>query len=147
MFGNSQIIIFQVAVNQAPNLFPKVLSFPSPGARERETQENTGHVSLRTWEMRKHNIEGGAGKFLQLLLTYQPLPLCYVLSSPRFWDTRDQRFPGSLCRWVQGTGRRGSWEQGCQVPMMLFKKNFRQNLGPETKSCYQNSCTVIISLL
>ena len=27
---------------------------------------------------------------------FQPLPLCYVLSSPRFWETRDQRFPGSL---------------------------------------------------
>ena len=26
----------------------------------------------------------------------QPLPLCNVLSSPRFWETRDQRFPGSL---------------------------------------------------
>ena len=26
----------------------------------------------------------------------QPLPPCYVLSSPRFWETRDQHFPGSL---------------------------------------------------
>ena len=26
----------------------------------------------------------------------QPLPLCYVLSSPRFWEARDQGFPGSL---------------------------------------------------
>ena len=26
----------------------------------------------------------------------QPLPLSYVLSSPRFWETRDQHFPGSL---------------------------------------------------
>mgnify|MGYP007094267863 CR=1 FL=1 len=43
-------------------LVPRVLSFPSLGARERETLENAGHVSPRIWEMTKHNIEGGAGK-------------------------------------------------------------------------------------
>ena len=64
--------------------------------RERETLGNAGHVSPRIWEMTKHNIEGGAGKFSPLLLTCQTLPLCYVLSSPRFWEKRDQRFPGSL---------------------------------------------------
>ena len=30
--------------------------------RERETLENTGHVSPRIWEMTKDNTEGGAGK-------------------------------------------------------------------------------------
>ena len=50
---------------------------------------------------------GGAGKFSPLLLTCQTLPLCYVLSSPRFWETCDQRFPGSLSLSLQGRGRRG----------------------------------------
>ena len=36
------------------------------------------------------------GLSMAKLLTWQPLPLCYLLSSPRFWETRDQRFPGSL---------------------------------------------------
>jgi len=44
------------------NLVPRVLSFPSPGARERDTLENTGQMSPRIWEMTKHNVEGGAGK-------------------------------------------------------------------------------------
>ena len=44
------------------NLVPRVLSFPFPGARGRETLENAGHVSPIIWEMTKDNIEGGAGK-------------------------------------------------------------------------------------
>ena len=77
------------------------ISFPGfslsrPLEREKETLENAGHVSPRIWEMTKYNIEGEAAKFSPLLLTCQPLPLCYVLSSPRFWETRYQHFPGSL---------------------------------------------------
>ena len=37
-------------------------SLPLERERERETLENAGHVSPRICEMRKHNIEGGAGK-------------------------------------------------------------------------------------
>ena len=68
------------------NLVPRVLSFPSPGAREREreTLGNAGHVSPKIWEMTKHNIEGGSGKSGVMVRICQPLPLCYVLSSPRF---------------------------------------------------------------
>ena len=44
------------------NLVPRVLSYSSPGARERETLENAGHVSPRIREMTKDNIEGGAVK-------------------------------------------------------------------------------------
>ena len=44
------------------NLVPRVLYLPSPGARERETLENAGHVSPRTSEMTKHNLEGRTGK-------------------------------------------------------------------------------------
>ena len=73
------------------------LLLPVPESeRETETLENAGHMSPRIWEMTKHDIEEGAGKFSPLLLTCQPFPRCYVLSSPRFWETRDQRFPGSL---------------------------------------------------
>ena len=61
------------------NLVPRVLSFPSPGARdrERETLANPGHVPPRIWEITKHSIEGGAGKFSPLSLICQPLPLQY----------------------------------------------------------------------
>ena len=38
------------------NLVPRVLSFPFPGARGRETLENAGHVSPIIWEMTKDNI-------------------------------------------------------------------------------------------
>ena len=62
--------------------------------------------------------KGGAGKFSTLLLTCQPLPLCYVLSSARFWETRDQRFPGFL----HGTGRRGPWELGCHGMTLTTRK-------------------------
>ena len=55
---------------------------------------------------------------LPLLLTCPPLPLCYLLSSPRLWETRDQRFPGSLSLPLQGTGRRGPWERGCPNPCL-----------------------------
>ena len=48
--------------DKATNLVPRVLSFPFPGAGERETLENAGHVSPIIWEMTKDNIEGGAGK-------------------------------------------------------------------------------------
>ena len=64
--------------------------------RERETLENAGHVSPRIWEMTKHNIERGAGKSGVMVRICHPLPLCYVLSSPRFWETSDQCFPGSV---------------------------------------------------
>ena len=67
------------------NLVLRVLSFPSPGARERETLGNAGHVSPTVWEMTKHNIEGMAGKSAVMVRIFQPLPLCYVLPSPRFW--------------------------------------------------------------
>lgn len=63
--------------------------------RRRKTLEKAGHLSPGVWEMAGHNREGGDGKFSLLLLTRQPLPLCYVLSSPGFWKTRDRRFPGS----------------------------------------------------
>ena len=53
-------------------------------------------MESQDWEMTKQNIEGGAGKSEVMVKICQPLPLCYVLSSPRFWETRDQRFPGSL---------------------------------------------------
>ena len=34
------------------DLVPRVLSYPSYGARERETLENAGHVSPRIWEIK-----------------------------------------------------------------------------------------------
>ena len=44
------------------NLVPRVLSYPPPGARERETLENASHVSPRIWEITKDDMEGGAIK-------------------------------------------------------------------------------------
>ena len=62
----------------------------------------TKHNRGRGWQVRSN------GESLQ------PLPLCYVLSSPRFWETHDQRFPGSLSLllWM---GRRRPWEQGWKL--------------------------------
>ena len=53
-------------------------------------------MSPRIWEMTKYNIEGGAGESGVIVRICHLLPLCYVLSSPRFWETSDQPFPGSL---------------------------------------------------
>ena len=81
---------------------------------ERETLENAGHMSRRIREMTKHNIEGGAGKSGVMVRICQPLPLCYILSSPRFWETPDQRFPGSLSlARSRGRERELSLERGC----------------------------------
>ena len=55
--------------------------------RERDPGKRWSRVSQNLGDD-KHNIEGGAGKFSPLLLTCQTLPLCYVLSSPRFWETK-----------------------------------------------------------
>ena len=93
--------------------FP-VASPSCPLEQERETLENAGHMFRRIREMTKHNIEGGAGKSGVMVRICQPLPLCYILSSPRFWETPDQCFPGSLSLslLLQGTGRRGSLSVG-----------------------------------
>ena len=34
-------------------------------------------------------------------------------SPHRFWETRDQRFPGSLSLSPRKAGRREPWERGC----------------------------------
>ena len=44
--------------------------------------------------------------------TYLPLPQIVCLNSPRFWETRDQRFPGSLSLLLCRAGRREPWESG-----------------------------------
>ena len=44
--------------------------------------------------------------------TYLPLPQIVCLNSPRFWETRDQRFPGSLSLLLCRVGRREPWEWG-----------------------------------
>ena len=86
--------------------------------RERQTLENAGHVSPRIWEMTKRNIEGGTGKFSPLLLTCQPLPLCYVLLSPRLWETRDLAFSRvSLSLSLQGTEKERTL--GTRLPLWL----------------------------
>ena len=55
-------------------------SSPSrPLERERETLENAGHVSPRTWEMTKHNIEGGSGKSGVMVRICLPLRLGTML--------------------------------------------------------------------
>ena len=44
--------------------------------------------------------------------TYLPLPQIVCLNSPRFWETHDQRFPGSLSLSLRRAGRREPWEWG-----------------------------------
>ena len=44
--------------------------------------------------------------------TYLPLPQIVCLNSPRFLETRDQRFPGSLSLLLCRAGRREPWEWG-----------------------------------
>ena len=44
--------------------------------------------------------------------TYLPLPQIVCLQSPRFWETRDQRLPGSLSLSPRRAGRTEPWEQG-----------------------------------
>ena len=44
--------------------------------------------------------------------TYLPLPQIVCLNSPRFWETHDQRFPGSLSLSLRRSGRREPWERG-----------------------------------
>ena len=85
--------------------------------RERKTLENARHVSPRIWEITKHNIEGGAGKSGVLVRICQALPLCYILSSSRFWETRNQRFPGSFSP-SRSKGREGE-DPGNEVELML----------------------------
>ena len=46
--------------------------------------------------------------------TYLPLPQIVCLDSPRFWETCDQRFPGSLSLLLCRVGRREPWESGWQ---------------------------------
>ena len=101
------------------NLVPKVLSFSSLGARERETLKNAGHVSLKVWQMTKHNIEVGDGKSGEIVRIYQPLPLCYVLSSPRFWERRDQRFPGSVSLSLSRSSGQEGEDPGNEVATMV----------------------------
>ena len=60
---------------------------PIPWSKsERETLENVGHVYPRTWEMTKHNIEGGAGKSGVMVRVCSPSPyvrFCHLPDSGR----------------------------------------------------------------
>ena len=75
------------------------------------------------------------GLTMAKLLTWQPLPICYLLSSPRFWETRDQRFPGSLSLSCSGgrVGENPGNEVGSSSPSFWITSNivkfcnFRQN--------------------
>ena len=91
------------------------------------------------------------GLSMAKLLTWQPLPLCYLLSSPRFWETRDQRFPGSLSLSLRGTSRREPWERGW-VPISklnLVPKQIVANLAGVLRSRFKaisgslEDCTTI----
>ena len=52
--------------------------------------------------------------------TYLPLPQIVGLYFPRFWETRDQRFPGSLSLSLRRAGRREPWERGCTNMTLNF---------------------------
>ena len=122
------------------NLVPTVLSFLSPRARERETLENTGHVSPRIWEMTNHNLEGRAGKSGVMVRICSPslyVIFCHLPDSERHVTSV---FQGLSLSFAPGDGKERTLgtERGCEhelktKPTFEFHRRKRVHLSTGDK--------------
>ena len=105
---HSKLLLFLLLSIKVATTFPG--SSPSRPL-ERGTEREREKTLVTCLPAKKNSLDGVPvfSFFITSDLPAPSSPLCYVLSSPRFLETPDQRFPGSLPL-APGDGKEGNLE-------------------------------------